>query len=412
MRMMGRGTRKMLAALAVVTVSMGERSMAQTPPASSPDVSAFVATLWPLAEKAGIARTTFDAALAGVTVDTEIAGLNAAQPEFAKTAGDYVGLLVSEKRIAGGREKLGALNDLLAALEAKHGVERQILVAIWGIESSFGTATGQRPVIRSLATLAMTDARRADFWRSELLAALSILERRDITPELMLGSWAGAMGHTQFMPSTFQRFAVDFDGDGRRDLWTTPMDALASAGNYLKASGWTTGMPWGFEVWLPKGFDFGASGPEVTRAMAQWQALGVNPARPQTLPANLGALQLILPAGAHGPAFLVTTNFKVILRYNRAVPYALAVGHLSDRLVGRDELVQPWPVDDKALSKTEREELQTLLQRSGFDVGAIDGVVGTQTRTAVRAFQRARGLVEDGHPGSALVERLRNEAKP
>ncbi len=418
---MGRWARCVLAWVVIAVVGVGERGMAQTSVAvelptatatAASDVAAFVMNLWPLAAKAGVSRSTFDAAFKDLTLDGEIAGLNASQPEFAKTAGEYVGLLVSEKRIAGGREKIVELSTLLDALEAKHGVERQILLAIWGIESSYGAATGQRSVVRSLATLAITDARRGAFWRDELLAALSILDRRDITPELMLGSWAGAMGHTQFMPSTFQRFAVDFDGDGKRDLWTTPIDALASAANYLKASGWVMGVPWGFEVRLPDAFDFGSSGPDVSRLLEQWHALGVVAINPRPLPATLGSLQLILPAGAGGPAFLVSANFKVILRYNRAIPYALAVGHLADRLTGGDALARGWPADDKSLSRAEREELQTLLQRAGFDAGAVDGVIGSQTRAAVRAFQRARGLTEDGYPGSALVERLRGEAKP
>ena len=374
-------------------------------------VTAFLDALWPLAAKAGVSRATFDQAVKDFAPDSEIAALNASQPEFAKTAGDYVGLLVSETRIAGGRAKLAELAALLDAVEARYGVDRNILVAIWGIESSYGTATGQRPVIRSLATLAMTDQRRGDFWRSELIAALRILEARDIAPEAMLGSWAGAMGHTQFMPSTFQRFAVDFDGDGKRDLWTTPVDALASAANYLKASGWVSNMAWGVEVRLPSGFDFGASGPDVSRGFEQWRGLGVVPVTQSVVHANIGPLQLILPAGANGPAFLVASNFKAILRYNRAVPYALAVGHLADRLAGGDGLATAWPSDDKVLTRGEREELQARLQKAGFDVGTLDGVIGTQTRSAVRAYQKARGLIEDGFPGAALFERLRAEAQ-
>ncbi len=376
-----------------------------------PVLETFIAALWPEAAKAGVSRATFDAAFAGFSPDGEITNLNASQPEFAKTAGDYVGLLVSEQRIATGKEKLAEMRAILDAVEARHGVDRQALVAIWGIESSYGTQTGQRPVVRSLATLAMTDARRGAFWRLELIAALRILETRDIAGDAMLGSWAGAMGHTQFMPSTFQRFAVDFDGDGRRDLWATPVDALASAANYLRASGWQTGTPWGFEVALPASFDFGASGPEMSRTLEQWRALGVGERTAIKLRADPGPLQLILPAGAEGPAFLVTANFKAILRYNRAVPYALAVGHLSDRLGGGEGLIRSWPAGDKALSRGEREELQALLGKAGFDAGVVDGVIGSQTRAAVRAYQKSHGIIEDGYPNLALIERLRAESR-
>lgn len=376
------------------------------------DVRQFLDTFWDEASKARISRATFDAAFAGFAIDEEIAALNAAQPEHLKTAGDYVGQLVSETRVSAGRDKLAALASVLDAVEVKHGVERHVLLAIWGIESSYGTATGQRPVVRSLATLALTDPRRGTFWKSELVAALRILETRDIGLDAMLGSWAGAMGHTQFMPSTFQRFAVDFDGDGRRDLWTTPVDALASAANYLKASGWQTGLPWGFEVRLPVGFDHGASGPDVARTMEQWAALGVVRASGEAVRADIGPLQLQLPAGAKGPAFLVSGNFRAILKYNRAVPYALAVGHLADRIAGGAGFSQPWPDDDRALTRAEREALQTMLQRVGFDGGSVDGIIGTQTRAAVRAYQKSRGLVEDGYPDAALLDRLRRDARP
>jgi membrane-bound lytic murein transglycosylase B len=321
-------------------------------------------------------------------------------------------LLVSDTRLANGREKLAQNSALLADVELTYGVDRHIVLAIWGIESAYGTSMGTRGVIRSLATLATGDARREKFWRGELIAALSILERGDTTIDALVGSWAGAMGHTQFIPSTFLQHAVDFNKDGRRDIWATLGDALGSTANYLKASGWTAGRPWGFEVRLPAPFDYALADPGKSKSFAEWRALGAVPIKPAFNDDALGALQLILPAGATGPAFLVTTNFRAILRYNNAVPYALSVGHLGDRLAGAEALSKPWPAGDKVLSRTEREELQRLLTVRGHDAGQPDGILGSQSRAAIRVYQAAAGLPADGHPNGALLERLRREIKP
>ncbi len=359
-----------------------------------------------------VSETTIDKALAGLAPDTEIATLHANQPEFVKSAGEYVDLLVSETRIANGRFKLAEYDTILRAIEAKYGVDRHVLVAIWGVESSYGTALGEKAVVRSLATLAMNDQRRASFWRAELLGALAIIERGDSSADRMLGSWAGAMGHTQFMPTTYNAHAVDFDGDGRRDIWGTPADALASAANYLKSSGWVAGQPSAVEVVLPPGFDLGLSAPHIIRSAAEWRALDVAPAIAGALPDSIPNLSLVLPAGANGPAFLTSANFRAILRYNNATAYALAVSHLAGRLAGGGPLSKPWPADDRALSRADREELQTRLQTLGYDVGAgVDGVIGTGTRNAIRAFQRARALPEDGHPNLILLQALRKAAE-
>jgi membrane-bound lytic murein transglycosylase B len=379
-------------------------------------LAALLVEVQPLAALKGVSAATFARATIGLTIDGEIAGLNAAQPEHVKSAGEYVGLLVSETRIASGRDRLAENAELLARIEQRYGVDRHVLAAIWGIESAYGASRGERGVIRSLATLSATDARRAAFWRGELIAALTILERGDIAPEAMTGSWAGAMGHTQFMPSTYLQHAVDFDGDGKRDIWGAPADALASAANYLKASGWVAGLPWGIEVRLADGFDLSLSAPGVARPLAEWITLGANPVATPKLaeePARAGGgWNLILPAGAGGPAILASANFRAILRYNRAVPYAIAVGHLADRLASGGAFVSTWPAGDRGLSRAEREELQALLQSGGHDVGAIDGIIGSQTRAAIRAVQKARGWPEDGHPSAVLLERLRVEKRP
>ena len=385
------------------------------PPPPPLDAARFASVLTDLrsdALSAGLLPTTVDQAFAGLVPDSEVLELSNAQPEYVKTAGEYLNLLVSEARIENGRLKLREHEAVLAAVETTYGVNRHIVVAIWGVESNYGAGMGSRRVLRSLATLAAYDTRRPQFWRAELLAALRILQSGDTTPDNMAGSWAGAMGHTQFMPTTYAVHAVDFDKNGRRDIWGSIPDALASTANYLRASGWGAGNPWGFEVTVPDGFDYAVSAPGITKLWSEWEKLGLTRPNARPLPPTLGALQLLLPAGARGPAFLVGANFKAILRYNNAVSYALAVGHLADRLAGLPPFAKPWPADDKALGKGEREDMQRRLTALGFDAGTVDGVIGTGTRAAVRAFQKSRNLAEDGHPDLALLDRLRQEVKP
>ncbi len=374
--------------------------------------ASFLGDLRAEALAAGLLPSTIDLAFVDLAPDPEVLDLANAQPEYVKTAGEYLGLLVSEARIENGRLKLREHEPVLAAVEKTYGVNRYIVLAIWGVESNYGVGMGNRRIMRSLATLAAYDTRRPQFWRSELLAALRILPSGDTTSDTMVGSWAGAMGHTQFMPTTYAVHAVDFDKDGRRDIWHSIPDALASTANYLKASGWMAGQPWGFEVKVPDRFDYALSAPGVSKNWSEWQKLGLSRLDTRALPTNIGPLQLLLPAGARGPAFLVGANFKAILRYNNAVSYALAVGHLADRLAGQPPLVKPWPADDKALGKGERDDLQRRLTALGFDAGTVDGVIGTSTRAAVRAFQKSRGLPEDGHPDLALLDRLRQEGTP
>jgi membrane-bound lytic murein transglycosylase B len=396
----------LVSALAILGPARAEQ------PASAAEAQAFIETLWPAAQARGIARSVFERATAGFVPDPDVAALAAFQPEHTKTVGAYVSALVGEARVASGRQLVAGHAGLLAAIEASYGVDRHVLVAIWGVESSYGREMGQRSVVRSLATLAREDVRRSTFWTRELIAALRILQDGTIAPEKLVGSWAGAMGHTQFIPSTYNARAVDFDKDGRRDIWETVGDALASTANYLRASGWAAGVAWGLEVRLPASFDFAWSTPGRSRPLAEWQAEGVQLVTGPNDATARQRLELLLPAGAKGPAFLITGNYRAILKYNQSMSYALAVGHLADRLAGGGELATPWPTDDKPLSRTEREELQALLSIWGHDTGGRDGIIGDRTRAAIRATQRTLKLAEDGHPSVELLQRLRSNTEP
>ena len=351
-------------------------------------------------------RETFERAFDDFKPDPSLGTLNAKQPEFEKPVGTYIAERVTLSRIETGRRKAAENARLMQSIEARFGVDANVVLAIWGMESAYGASKGNRNVIRSLATLAMTDTRRATFWRRELVSALVLVEERGMAPEALVGSWAGAVGHTQFIPSTYARFAVDFDRDGQRDLSGSIADALASTANYLAKSGWSRGLPWGFEVKLPARFDFSWSTPGRTRTLAEWITDGVTPG-PAMGNVGLGTpLQLVMPVGAAGPAFLVTQNFKAILRYNQSIAYALSVGHLADRLGGAGAFQTAWPTEPP-LSRTEREELQRLLAARGHRLGDPDGVLGADSRAAIRAAQRALRMPDDGHASAALLNRLR-----
>jgi membrane-bound lytic murein transglycosylase B len=374
--------------------------------AAAADFGNCVAGLWPDAEQRGITRTNYQRFTAGLVPDLSIMDKLDAQPEFTKSTWDYLDLLVSDDRIARGRQLLGQFAPAFAAVERSYGVSRYIIAAIWGVESNYGTMGGDRPVVRSTATLACV-GRRRDYFRGEFLAALEILQHGDIAPDRLVGSWAGAFGPTQFMPTSFQRYAVDFDGDGRRDVVDSIPDVIASTANNLKTDGWVSGHSWGDEVVLPARFDYLLADPSRQLPLRQWQALGVRRADGKPFPQLGDRAYLLLPAGARGPAFLMRQNFRVIMKYNPAEAYALAIGLLADRLRGGGPLLHDWPRDERVLTLDERYELQQLLARRGFDVGEPDGLLGPRTRIAIRDFQRAQGQIPDGFASSALLDRLR-----
>jgi lytic murein transglycosylase len=363
--------------------------------------------LWPLAERRGIPRAVFDTNVAGLTPDLRIMDLLDAQPEFTKSFWDYLDLLVSEERIANGRAILAQHRATFDAVEKAYGVDRHFVAAIWGVESSYGTQIGDRPVVRSTATLACI-GRRQDFFREEFLSALEILARGDVRPEHLMGSWAGAFGPTQFMPTSFKRFAVDFDGDGRRDVVDSVPDLIASTANNLKKDGWVTGQTWGYEVVMPRGFDFLLADRSRMLTMGEWERLGIRRAGGKPFPRLDDKAYLLVPAGAQGPGFLMLQNFRVIMKYNPAEAYALAIGYLADRLRGGTPLVQAWPRHERVLTRAERYELQQQLAERGFDVGEPDGRLGGKTRSALRQFQVSVGQVPDGFASGTVLERLRS----
>jgi membrane-bound lytic murein transglycosylase B len=418
-RLRGGASGLLILILILVTASAAP-IRAQTPPeAAAPDAAgAFrrcVADIIPLADAKGIARRVVAAELEGLSPDPGILAPARDQAEFVKPIWDYLDATVTPSRIAQGQAKLAEWAPVLARIEAAYGVDRHVLAAIWGVESTYGTVledpTIVRPVVRALATLACGEAERPAYWRDELLGALQILDEGRVSPERMTGSWAGAMGHTQFMPTTYLQHAVDFDGDGRRDIWNSVPDALASTANYLKVSGWRPGEGWGFEVRLPEGFDYALADEVTERPISEWLRLGLRRAEPLAAPdAQGGAPEagavLVLPTGARGPAFLLLPNFRVILRYNTALAYALSVAHLSDRLRGGPAFAQGWPRTDRPLSTEERRQLQGHLAGRGFAVGGVDGKVGPKTRAAIRAYQASAGLVPDGYADAALLARL------
>ncbi|WP_271949590.1 lytic murein transglycosylase [Ruegeria faecimaris] len=358
------------------------------------------------AQAQGILPGTLDHALAGLAYDKDIIKRDRNQAEFTKPIWDYLDAAVSDRRVADGRAGLERHAAVLTRIEAQYGVEKEVVAAIWGLETSFGTFRGSDQTIRSLATLAF-DARRAEFFETQLIAALRIIQVGDVSPATMIGSWAGAMGHTQFMPTSFLDHAVDFDGDGRRDIWADdPTDALASTAAYLARHGWTKGQPWGVEVRLPAGFDFAAARRDYTLLPSDWAALGVVAWDGQPL-ADHGQAAILLPAGGEGVALMVFENFRVIEQYNGADAYVIGIGHLSDRLAGRAAFQAEWPRGDRALSFAEKKELQLRLTEAGFDTQGIDGRTGPNTTEAVRAYQLAQGLLPDGYASAPLLERLR-----
>lgn len=365
-----------------------------------------IGSMWPDAARRNISQESFQRFTAGLAPDLRIMDLLDSQPEFTKSIWDYLDILVNDNRITKGREMLAKYKAQFDATEKAYGVDRYVIAAIWGIESNYSTQIGDRSVLQSTATLACI-GRRQKYFKDEFLATLEILHHGDLRPEQLRGSWAGAFGPTQFMPTAFKRYAVDADGDGRRDVVDDPADLIASTANNLKKDGWQTGKGWGFEVVVPKGFDYMLADRARTMSFAQWEHLGIKRADAQAFPAAADKVYFLAPAGAEGPAFLMLQNFRVIMKYNPAEAYALAIGHFADRLKGGPAFVQSWPRQERELSRAERLELQQLLAQRGFYRGTPDGQFGGETREALRGFQASIGAPADGFASSEMLERLR-----
>jgi lytic murein transglycosylase len=370
---------------------------------------ACVESLWPDAAHRGVSRESFVRYTAGLTPDLRIMDLMDAQPEFTKAFWEYLDILVTDARLQRGREILAAHARTFEAVERAYGVDRYVIASIWGIESNYGIMGGDRSVLRSTATLACV-GRRQKYFREEFLSALEILHHGDLDPEHLKGSWAGAFGPTQFMPTSFKRYAVDFDGDGRRNVVTSVPDLIASTANNLKKDGWQAGHTWGYEVVVPQGFDFMLADRSKQMTLAEWERLGIRRPDGGAFPRPHDRAFLLVPAGARGPAFLMLNNFRVIMKYNPAEAYALAIGHFADRLRGGEPLAQGWPRDEQVLSRTERYELQQHLAALGFDVGEPDGRLGPRTRVALRRYQASVGLVPDGFASGTVLANLRGRA--
>lgn len=354
----------------------------------------------------GVRAPVFDDAFDGVIYDTAIIQRDRNQAEFNKTIWEYLDSAVSDTRVENGREALRIHADLFEAIEERYGVEKEVVAAVWGLESAYGTYRGETDIVQALSTLAF-DGRRGRFFEAQLVAALQIVQSGDVPPRDMTGSWAGAMGHTQFIPTSYLTYAVDFTGDGKRDIWSeNPADALASTAAYLAGFGWQKDMPWGVEVALPEGFDYALASRSEERMPSEWAEMGVVGTDGAAVPDH-GEASILLPAGAKGAAFLIFDNFRVIERYNTADAYVIGVGHLSDRLAGEDPIAAEWPREDRALTFAERKEMQAALSREGFDTQGVDGRVGPRTVAAIRGFQRSEGMVPDGYASLTLLEALR-----
>ena len=382
-------------AVAVIVMVLATPSRGQEQP-----VSAFLAALWTDAQAKGISRATFDTAMKGFAPDQRVIAATRRQPEYGKPVGDYVNAIVSKRRIADAQLKGREWAKTFDAVEKKFQVERWVLLALWGMESDFGSEKDRWDVFRSLATLAYVKY-RDPYFRNELFVAMLIMQNNHIARDKMVSSWAGAMGQTQFMPSNFVDYAIDFSGDGRADIWGNVPDVLASTANYLRKWKWNPALPWGFEVLVPDGFDYMRS----RASFAEWRALGVRRADGKAFP-NSGQGILFFPSGAGGPGFIVTENFDVLKEYNNSDAYAVAVGHLADRIHGGDLIKTPWPKDDRQLSRDARVALQKRLAALGYKVNEFEGHIDFDLRDNIRVEQKKLGMVPDGNPTPALLEKL------
>lgn len=371
-----------------------------------------LANLRSSAISSGVNASTYDRYTQNLTPDYSVIEKLNYQPEFSTPIWDYLSGLVDEERVAKGREMLAQHRDVLNRVQAAYGVPAETVVAVWGVESNFGDISGKYPLLQSLGTLSC-EGRRQSYFRGEFFSTMRILQRGDLKEEQLKGSWAGAFGHTQFMPSTYESLAVDFDGDGRRDLVSSTTDALASTANFLKRGGWQTGMPWGFEVNIPESASVGGESRRNKKSLSSWESRGFT--RIDGSPIIQGNLSgstsagLMMPAGKDGPAFLVFKNFDAIYGYNAAESYALAIAHLSDRLQGKGTIQKAWPTNDQGTSRMERREIQNYLLKKGYDIGNADGLIGDKTRQAIQTEQARLGLSQTGRAGQQILKAFRNE---
>lgn len=401
------------AALLVLMSATPLATVAQTPDVQPQDQAAFntcLRALSPAAAALGITASTFNSQASTLVPEMGVLELLDAQPEFTTPIWDYLAALVDTRRIRDGQAMLAAHRPLLARVATQYGVDAETVVAVWGVESDYGKTFGKRPLLQSLGTLSCF-GRRQQFFRGEFFATLKLLQSGDLKSDGLTGSWAGAFGHTQFMPTTYQRIAVDGDGDGRRDLVGSIPDALASTANYLKKAGWRSGEPWGYEVKLPTGFDAALAGRRDKRPLNDWISRGVKRIDGTPITPSDRQAGVLLPAGIAGPAFIVFRNFDAIFSYNAAESYSLAIATLSDRLRGGGPLVAKWPTDNPGLGRDERKALQNLLLARGHDIGEVDGMIGTMTRRAIVLEQQRLGMQpQDGRAGQKILQALQREA--
>ena len=399
-------TKSKLAIVSATFVFASSNAIAQ----SASSFSSCLQSLQAEANRAGVSTAIYSKLTSNLDPDLSILEKLNYQPEFRQPIWDYMASLVDEQRVTEGQAKLLQHADTLQRVEQIYGVDPATVVAVWGVESNFGQNFGSYPIIQALGTLSCYGRRQA-FFRKEFFAALKIVQSGDISAEEFKGSWAGAFGHTQFMPTTFERLAVDFDGDGRRDLMNNTADALGSTANYLKRNGWRTGQIWGFEVKLPQGFNVSGEGRRTKRSLLTWQQRGLTGVLGQPLSDFAPSSEvagLLTPAGAQGPAFLVFKNFDVIYSYNAAESYALAIAHLSDRLREGPGFFTPWPTDDLGLSREQRVTLQNILLARGHDIGEADGIIGTKSREAIKLEEARFNMPVSGRAGQKILRHLQN----
>ena len=389
------------------TALAGALTVLWTGSALAADFPSCLANIKREALRAGVSQAVVGQAFATVEPNEKVLLASQIQPEFKTPIWDYLGFLVDERRINDGRAMLAQHDAVLRAAEQKYGVDRHVITAVWGVESDYGRSAGKNYLPQALSTLACLGERRRDFWRGELIAALQLVSRGDLKLTELYGSWAGAFGQTQFIPSSYRRLAVDFDGDGRRDLVNSIPDALGSTANYLKRAGWRSGRPWLIEVKVPKGYK-GPSGRKAKEPISAWAKRGIRRADGAAL-TGAGNAGLLLPAGPTGPAFLVFKNFDAIYSYNAAESYALAISHLADRIAGYPAFRTPWPTDDLGLSRDERLELQKLLLAKGYDVGEADGKIGPRSRAAIAEAEKAFGWAPTGRAGRKIYDALKGQ---